>query len=120
MYSSKDQLLKEVEGIITINDNEVVVNDKNALVKLGVNPNLVVVFGMAPYKLAEDLMKITRRVVLLVDLDKEGKKIYWMIKGILFISLPMVTKISLAVRKAKNSIRNTSGSSCWIRKSLSR
>jgi len=52
------------------------INDKKALVALGVNPNLIVIFGMAPYKLAEDLGRITKRVVLLVDLDKEGKKIF--------------------------------------------
>ncbi len=51
-------------------------NDKKALVALGVKPDLIVVFGMPPYKLAEELAKVTKRVVLLVDLDKEGKKIY--------------------------------------------
>ena len=51
-------------------------NDKIALVRLGVNPNLVVVFGMPPYELAEDLSRLTKKAIVLVDLDKEGKKIF--------------------------------------------
>jgi len=55
-------------------------NDKKALVKLGVNPNLIIIFSTAAYKLAEDLGRITHRAVILVDLDNEGKKIYATLK----------------------------------------
>ncbi|MFC1723762.1 toprim domain-containing protein [Nanoarchaeota archaeon] len=78
MASDKEKMQEWLERLRK-NQEYIIVegsNDKKALVALGINPNLIIIFGTAPYKLAEDLSKITKKVVLLVDLDKEGKKIY--------------------------------------------
>ncbi len=56
-------------------------NDKESLIRLGLEKERVITFGMPAYKLAELIAgKKAKKVIILTDLDKEGKKIYAKLK----------------------------------------
>lgn len=54
--------------------------DREALVKIGVDGERIIYLGMPPYRLAEELSGKTKKVIILTDLDEEGKKIYGDVK----------------------------------------
>ena len=53
--------------------------DKQALEKLGID-NIETLNGRPTYQLVEDILEKTKKVIILTDLDKEGKIFYHRIK----------------------------------------
>jgi len=54
-------------------------NDKKALVTIGYNPELIIVYnakGLGIVEFCEDIAKSCPDVVILTDFDDEGKKLY--------------------------------------------
>ena len=51
------------------------INDKNALASEGIL-NIIAISGMPIHKAVESIAEIKKEVIILTDLDKEGKKLY--------------------------------------------
>ena len=72
------QLQEWIDGI---NDSEKAIlvegpNDEKALRALGIK-NLIITINQQPkYKVVEFIIKLKKEVIILTDLDKQGKKLY--------------------------------------------
>ena len=75
--------MKDIEEFLSkLRDKFVIVEgqkDKKALLEFGIN-NVVTLTKKPIFELAEEISKITDEVVILTDLDKEGKRLYSKLK----------------------------------------
>src|SRR3989344_8753790 len=73
----REEILRLLEDIVTKKKLVLVegIKDKRALAKLGV-VNVVTLARRPLFEVVEDIAERTSEVVLLVDLDEEGRKLY--------------------------------------------
>jgi 5S rRNA maturation endonuclease (ribonuclease M5) len=64
--------LKSSEKLIIVEGTK----DKAALVKLGVAEERIFTINKPIFALAEDLAEMSKKIIILTDLDEEGKKLY--------------------------------------------
>lgn len=55
--------------------------DKTALKNIGVKNKILIYYGAPRYKLIEHIAKHYKKVIILTDNDKEGKKLYGVMSG---------------------------------------
>ncbi|MEM3126758.1 MAG: toprim domain-containing protein [Candidatus Woesearchaeota archaeon] len=71
------------EEIEKINENKIILvegnKDKIALKKFGIK-NKIIILNKPLFKIVENIAENTKQVILLTDLDSEGKKLYSKIK----------------------------------------
>ena len=58
-------------------------NDKKALISLGILGQRIMHLDTELYLFAEKISKLTKKAIILTDLDKEGKKLYRKLKSFL-------------------------------------
>ncbi|NQU78179.1 hypothetical protein HQ545_00250 [Candidatus Woesearchaeota archaeon] len=79
---NKDDLLKWLEKLKNAQKPIVVegINDRSALVNIGIDPSLIIILDRPLFAVAERVAKMTKEVIILTDLDKAGKKLFITLK----------------------------------------
>lgn len=111
-YSEFVEHLDRIKDLVIIVEGR---NDKKALVQIGIDEkNIVSIDKRALYKVADEASADGRRIVILTDLDKRGRRIYSELNEGLNIMGAVIDNSFRNFLFAKTSLRQIEGMDSYL------